>query len=183
MPLSPPADREEIHHRRYDFRGFRRDDGLWDIEGRLTDTKTYPFANESRGTIEAGEALHDMWLRLTIDEDLKIHDIEAVMDDTPYEICPAITPNYRKMIGVTIGPGWRHEIRHRVSGRAGCTHLVEMLSALATVAFQTLYPTRAAKKKEEPSVKRPGLIDSCHTYRSDGEVVKAQWPDFYTGDV
>ena len=27
----------------------------------------------------------------------------------------------------------------------------------------------------------PALIDSCYAYRSDGEVVKAQWPAFYSG--
>lgn len=182
MPLPPPADREELHHRLYDFRGYRRRDGLWDIEGRLVDSKAYSFPNEFRGTIEAGEPLHDMSLRLTIDEDFKVHDIEATMDGTPYGVCPSITPNFKKMIGATIGRGWRLEIRSRVGGTQGCTHLVEMLTALATVAYQTLYPTRAANKKERPSEGRPGLVDTCHAYRSDGEIVKNQWPDFYTGE-
>ena len=54
MPLSPPVDREPIHFRKYDFAGFRRADGLWDIEGRMVDTKSYAFENSFRGTIEAG---------------------------------------------------------------------------------------------------------------------------------
>ena len=29
-----------MHHRRYSFDGDRRADGLWDVEGHLTDTKT-----------------------------------------------------------------------------------------------------------------------------------------------
>jgi hypothetical protein len=79
MPLPPPGDREKLHSRLYDLSGYRRADGLWDIEGRLTDTKTYDFPNEYRGSIGAGEALHDMWLRLTIDEDFKVHDVEAAI--------------------------------------------------------------------------------------------------------
>ncbi len=38
MPLSPPAaSREHIHTRVVECRGYRRDDGLWDIEGHITD--------------------------------------------------------------------------------------------------------------------------------------------------
>src|SRR3954451_8363882 len=43
MPLSPPAPREMLHRRAIDIRGWRRDDGLYDIEAHLLDTKAYPF--------------------------------------------------------------------------------------------------------------------------------------------
>lgn len=182
MPLSQPTDREEVHHRRMDFRGYRRSDGLWDIEGHLVDAKTYAFHNDYRGEIQAGEPLHNMRIRLTIDEDFLIHDAEAVTDHGPFEVCPAITPNFKRMIGVTIAAGWRREIGSRLGGVEGCTHLVELLTAMATVAFQTLYPTLAKKNKGKPINKKPRLIDSCHAFRGDGEVVKATWPDFYSGE-
>src|SRR3546814_6328924 len=84
MPLSSPVERTRLHNRTYDFQGYQRADGLWDIEGRIVDTKAYPFANQDRGEIPPGEALHDMSLRLTIDEDFKVHDIEAVTDYSPF---------------------------------------------------------------------------------------------------
>ncbi len=37
MPLSPPIGRQHLHTRRVVCQGFFRDDGLWDIEGRITD--------------------------------------------------------------------------------------------------------------------------------------------------
>ena len=123
-----------------------------------------------------------MWIRLTIDEELLIHDIEAVTDDGPYAICPAITPNFKKIKGERIGAGWRQRVRAKLGGTEGCTHLVEMLGAMATVAFQTLYPTWARKRAKASTTKRPALIDTCHAYASDGEIVKKVWPDFYTGD-
>ena len=43
--LSRPARREHIHTRDIRCRGFRREDGLWDIEVTLEDTKTYSFDN------------------------------------------------------------------------------------------------------------------------------------------
>ena len=77
MPLSEPAAREKLHTRTVTCEGFRRADGLWDIEGHMTDVKTYGFDNSWRGRVEPGEPLHGMWLRLTIDEDFTIRAAEA----------------------------------------------------------------------------------------------------------
>lgn len=185
MPLPPPVERDHLHTRTMEFRGYRRADGLWDIDGRLTDVKTYDFHNEFRGVIEADEPLHDMWLRVTIDEDFVVRDIEAVTDGAPFQACPAIAPNFKKMIGARMRRGWRAEVRERLGGVEGCTHLVEALGAFATVAYQTLYPTlakkRAEKPKERPRLGKPPLVDSCHAFRSDGEIVEKRWPEFYTG--
>lgn len=181
-PLSAPAARERLHTRRYDFGGYRRDDGLWDIEGRMTDAKTYAFKNRYRGEVQAGEALHDMWIRLTIDEDLVVRDIEAATAAGPFAVCPTAAAGYKCMIGVKLGRGWRQTVRERLGGVEGCTHLTEMLQAMATVAYQTLYPVLARKAAENPRPGKPALLDTCHALRSDGEVVKAQWPEHYTGD-
>ena len=181
MPLSAPAERELLHRRTYDFNGFQRADGLWDIEGRMVDTKSYAFDNKFRGVVEAGQPVHDMEIRLTLNEDFEVIDIEADTAAGPFEICPAIAPNYRKIIGLRIGPGWRQTIRKELGGVEGCTHLTEMLGAMATVAYQTLYPTLSKKKKTPQRGKKPALIDSCHAFGSAGPVVRDSWPDFYTG--
>jgi hypothetical protein len=60
MPLSPPPERELLHSRDIVLRGYRRTDGLYDIEAQLTDTKSYGSANRDRGYIEAGEPIHGM---------------------------------------------------------------------------------------------------------------------------
>ena len=183
MPLPPaPVDRKKLHHRTYDFQGYQRSDGLWDIEGRIVDTKTYPFANDYRGEIKPGEALHDMSIRLTIDDDFVVHDIEAATDDSPFAICPEVTPNFKRIIGCQIKTGWRQQVRKRIGATDGCTHLVELLGAMATVAFQTLYPVRAKKAGTRKPGEKPGLLDSCYAFRSDSPVVKKSWPDVYTGE-
>src|SRR3546814_11588504 len=123
MPLSPPVERTCLHNRTYDFQGDQRADGLWDIEWRIVDTKTYPFANQDRGEIPPGEALHDMSIRLTIDGDFKVHDIEAVTDYSPFTICPNVTPHFKRMIGAEIKLGWTLPVRKALGGVAGCTHL------------------------------------------------------------
>ncbi len=45
MPLPPPVERDHLHTRTMEFRGYQRADGLCDIDARLTDVKTYDFAN------------------------------------------------------------------------------------------------------------------------------------------
>lgn len=182
MPLSSPANREDLHQRRYDFRGYRRADGLWDVEGRIADTKSYGFANDDRAYIDPGEPLHDMEVRITLDDNFVVRDIEAVTHAGPFNTCPAIAPNYRKLIGKRMGAGWRRTLREVMGGTEGCTHITELLGAMATVAFQTVYPVLASEGKIKPVPgQKPPLIDSCHAFRSDGPVVAREWPDFYTG--
>ena len=67
MPLPAPAPREEIHHRKIDLRGYRRTDGLLEVEATIVDTKSYAFTLESGGRdLQPGDALHSMTLRLTL---------------------------------------------------------------------------------------------------------------------
>lgn len=190
MPLSDPAPRRHIHTRTLDMRGYEREDGLWDIEGHLRDTKSYGFDSRWRGRVEAGDPIHEMHMRLTIDGDMVIHNVEAVTDAHPFPTCPEITPNFKVLEGTRIGIGWYRKVRELLGGVKGCTHHVEMLSQLATVTFQTMAGKRrreedkkdaAATIDGEPEVKRPRLLNTCYAFAADGEVVKEEYPSFYKG--
>lgn len=181
MPLPEPAARQAIHSRTVSCEGFQRDDGLWDIDARMVDTKTYGFPNHDRGRIEAGEALHDIRLRLTLDERYLIHEVQASIDDSPFHVCSAAVGGMRQLIGLRIEKGWMREVRRRVGGTRGCTHLIELLGPLATTAFQTMHKQRSEGSPKVESQTKPVILDTCHALASDGPVVKRQWPDFYTG--
>jgi hypothetical protein len=188
MPLSPPAERRHIHTRQVTCQGFRRADGLWDTEGHITDVKTYPFPNDYRGSIEPGEPIHDMWIRLTVDDGFEVKAVEAVTDKSPFQVCPAITPNFQRLVGLRIKSGWTQKVKELLGGVEGCTHLVELLGPVATTAFQTIFPVLAREKAErehphESGRKRPPLLmNTCHAFRSDGEIARKSWPEHYTGD-
>ena len=139
MPLSPPAvPRQSLHRRNITIRGYKREDGLFDIEGHLHDTKDIDFKVAS-GMRAAGEPVHSMWLRITIDATLTIVDAEASSEAMPYiGYCDQITPDYRKLIGLAIRPGFSDRVRKRLGGTHGCTHITELVGALATTAFQTM---------------------------------------------
>ena len=190
--LSAPMEREAQHFRNYQFGGYRRADGLFDIEGRMTDTKSYAFPNEWRQTVEPGEPVHDMRIRLTLDEHFVIRDVECVTAAGPYEICPAITPAFAALKGERVGRGWSRLLREKFGGRNGCVHHVEMLRAMATVAFQTLYGWQERRKRESglsrsegppnreaTAGRKPGFVDSCHALASDGEIVRTHFPQYY----
>lgn len=180
MPLSPPKARSLHHDRQVECRGYLREDGLWDIEGHLVDTKGYGFANRDRGgRIEAGEPLHEMWLRLTVDSHMLIHDVEAVIDASPFNICPRIGPAFEVLKGLSIGPGWRRAVRNKLGGVNGCTHLVELLQPMATTAFQTIHGPRQSPGDKADPKQKPVILDSCHALSADSEVVRDFWPDFY----
>ena len=48
MPLSGPAPRKLIYMREIRCTGFEREYGLLDIEGRITDVKSYGFETQDR---------------------------------------------------------------------------------------------------------------------------------------
>ncbi len=189
MPLSNPAPREAFHHRSVDYRGYRREDGLWDIEAHLSDTKAYTFDSSFRGTIEPGEPIHDMWIRLTIDQDFIIQRAEAATDSSPFAICPAVTSSFAKLEGVALGRGWSHAVRERLGGVQGCTHLVELVRTMATVAYQAVRGDRdkAAGSSDTSTAEgkaalKPLQIDGCHALSSRGDIVREQFPEWYTGE-
>jgi len=186
MPLSPPVEREHLHTRAYAFRGYRRADGLWDIEGHMTDTKTYSFPNEWRGEIASGEPIHDMSIRLTVDDELTIVAVEAVTDRAPYAMCGDIAPAYGKLVGVSLKPGFTARCRELLGGVRGCTHLLELLGPVATTAHQTIHPMRERLRRQNgepppPPGRRPRLLNTCHAFAADSPVVARRWPEFHTG--
>lgn len=178
MSLSPAAPRQLIHTRTVTCHAFKRDDGFWDIEGHMTDIKTNPIPNEDRGgVIPAGEPLHEMWLRLTLDTQLKIQDAEASTDHAPFAICPSVTPAYKRLKGLQIGPGWTKKVKELLGNTEGCTHHTELLGPMATTAFQALY--EELKKKEEQSDQPPAILNTCHALAETSPVTKRLWAEHH----
>jgi hypothetical protein len=182
MTLPPPAARRPLHTRHIVCEGFQRDDGLFDIEARITDTKAFAYEEPFRGHREAGSHVHDMSVRLTVGADMVVHDIHVTMPSTPYERCQGAKPAYRALVGATIGGGWRRAVQEAVGSVRGCTHVRELLFPMATVAFQTIGGWRT-QDGDGPRVQpmqragRPYFIDGCHGWAADGEVVAALHPE------
>lgn len=159
------APRRLAHKRQIVCTGYVREDGLYDIEARMTDTKGQRSQLLLK-VLPAGDALHDMWLTITVDAGLVIRAACARTGAAPAPYCTEINEAYGKLVGIRIGEGFTREVRARVGGTRGCTHLTELLGPMATVAFQTVMGTRTGEGSSLP------LLDTCHTWRAEGEVVR-----------
>ena len=182
-PSIPPPDwRKPLHYRYIATSGFARSDGLFDIEGHLQDISP-DGTNLFFRTVPAGAPIHDLRIVLTIDRELVIRDARARIDDGPTIYCAEIEGAYAALRGMRIGPGFKREVKTRLGGVQGCTHLTELVGVLATTAMQTIFALmrteRCSRQPTEESgpMPRPALVDSCHTHRIDGEAVKVLWPE------
>ena len=185
MSLSAPAPRRHKHTRTIVCEGFARDDGLWDIEARIVDTKTFRYKEPYRGLRESGQHVHDMQVRLTVSPDMVVRAVEVSMNETPYPLCLGAPPAYQGLVGKKIGLGWRRAVQEVVGGVRGCTHVRELLFPMATVAFQSMGGWKEGSDDEVPAhtddAEGPRFLDGCRAWATDGEVVARLHPRFYRG--
>lgn len=177
MSLSEPtAKREPLHRRTIEIVGYKREDGLFDIEGRLLDRKDVEFPVGGR-RLAPGEPVHEMWLRITVDRELRIVDAAAATDAMPYTgECDRIAPDYAKLVGLSIGPGYLRKVKELLGGVRGCTHITELAGSLATAAIQTF-----AGQGLRPGDGKPPQLDRCHALESHAPAVARFYPAWYRG--
>lgn len=180
-PTVENTGREEIHHRQIDVRFYRRGDGLFEIEGRLVDTKTDSFRRQlASEDTPPGVALHDIVVRLVIDEAMQVHDASAFMIATPFAVCRGATDTLAQLNGLRISSGWTKRVRELLGGVNSCTHIAELLGPMATTAFQGLAPQRLARLNEPGNEQqRLGKVNSCYAYAAEREVVAQLWPHLH----
>jgi len=176
MPLSAPVPRKASHIRRVIYQGYEREDGLWDMEAELHDSKAHDMPSfRHQGVRLAGDPIHHMWLRVTIDRKLVVHAIEAAMDAHPLQDCPQARPALQGMVGACMARGWRQAIAQHMGGVASCTHLRELLFNMATAAFQTLPAAFGGGDPDTP----PRHLGQCTGWDFEGNGVKEYFPQFY----
>ena len=182
--LPAPVPRRPIHTRRISFEGFLREDGLWDIDCELSDTKANPTPMRERGVLPPGEPIHLLRVRLTVDDSFTIRAVQTAAIHTPFPECqqPADAP-MQKLVGLTMGRGWRKAIDSVIGGVEGCTHLRELVFNAATAAFQMIPYHRALesgrREEQSPDGKPPFYMGQCMTWAFEGPVVMRYAPQFY----
>jgi hypothetical protein len=175
LPISE-VERELTHTRRVRYEGYKRSDGLWDIEAHLTDVKNHDFRLKT-GVRRAGQAVHDMWLRVTIDRSFTIVAAEASSETVPYPGgCETIAPAYRALVGLSLIKDFRRKTRELLGGVRGCTHLTEMLGGLPTAAIQTF---AGEMPEESDDGRKPFQLDQCHALETSSQTVKQWYPKWH----
>jgi hypothetical protein len=177
MPLPvTEVERELTHTRRVRYEGYKRSDGLWDIEGHITDVKNHDFQLKT-GVRRAGLPVHDMWIRVTIDRSFTIVDAQACSDSVPYPgACETIAPAYKALVGLSLIKDFRRKTRELLGGVRGCTHLTEMLGGLPTAAIQTF---AGEQREERGDGRKPFQLDQCHALETTTETVRTLYPKWH----
>jgi hypothetical protein len=173
--------RELMHHRQVDIRFYKRADGLYEVEGHLTDTKNHAFRRQlAEEDSPPGTTLHDITVTLVLDDALVVQDARAKMRTTPFDVCPGAEGTLAPLKGLSIGSGWNKRVRELLGGAASCTHIVELLGPMATTAFQGLAPQRLEKLNDPANeAGRRKRVDSCYAYAGEREVVARLWPHLH----
>ena len=178
-------ERKLVHSREVRCLGYLRDDGLWDIEGQLTDRKTYLHDDGHAARREPGDPVHDLSLRMTIDDRYEIREIVPVFTNVPHPDCRGAASAYEGLVGVPIVAGFSRTVRERTGGVKGCTHLTDLLTAMATTAFQTVFGWTHLRTGSGnglgSAASVAAVINGCRTWRSDGEIVSRICPERFTG--
>ena len=162
---------------------FARDDGLWDLDAQITDTKTHDIILGA-AIRSAGTAIHDLKLRLTVDASLTIIAVEAVSDAVPYPgYCDQSNALYQPLVGLCLQRDFRQQLKMKLAGTSGCTHLTELAQILPTAAIQAMAGKgeQSYQSDESKNDVKPFQIDRCHALRSDGEVVARFYARWATG--
>lgn len=168
--------RRLIHTRKVECHGYLREDGYWDIEGRMEDVKTHDVRLAEGASVTEGQPYHGMAVRVTVDDAFVIREVEVLMRNVPTSQCGGAAAGYQRLVGECLGRGFARRIRELFGGTGGCVHLTELLLPIATTAFQTipmgrsLVAPRNAHDAQAYARSAVGLVDTCHALRSDGPI-------------
>lgn len=181
MTESAKIGRRHLHTRSVQFNGYLRDDGLWDIEAELKDTKSYTSPGYERGELPPGEPVHQIFVRVAIDNDMVIHEAAFEMRAIPFAHCGGAAADPESFIGLTLGRGWRKAVDERMKGTLGCSHLRELMYSVATAAFQTITSYRETNMPELGAPTgpdgKPFYLNQCRSWALDSPVVKRLYPE------
>jgi hypothetical protein len=180
MPAAyPSATRRPLHRRALDVQVFARDDGLFDVEASLTDTKTHdvPLAGVAR---KAGDPIHEMHLHLTVDPTLTITAAASETLWMPYAgACNEHGDAYTRLIGLNLMKGFRQAVAERLGGTKGCTHITELCLVLPTAVIQAMAGSVIDTREGDAAGNPPFQLDRCHALKRDGATVAKFYPRWH----
>jgi hypothetical protein len=178
LPTAAP-ERQLKHRRNIDVQIYARGDGLWEVDARITDVKTRDalLAEKVRA---AGQPIHDMLLRVVVDEQCNILEAGSSSGAMPYPgQCDDHGDAYRHLVGLNLLKGFRRAVMARLGGVRGCTHLTELTQVLPTAVVQAFAGEVIDTRGSHPESERPFQIERCHALRADGPVVREFYPRWY----
>jgi hypothetical protein len=161
---------ERVHTRSIRIDTFAVDDDQVIVEGALEDTRHLVSFSLAR-KVRPPARIHGMVVRLLIGGmPARIVKAEAEMPEVPLEECRVAMQSVKKLEGMSIVYGFSKEVKDRLDGVEGCSHLTSLVLTMGSAAVQGM----AAHQARKPPVPEMGagmleyLKNTCCTWREDG---------------
>ena len=173
------SERQLKHSRSIDVQIYARGNGLWEVDAHITDVR--PVATQMvNGMLPAGQPIHDMLLRLVVDERFNIVEAGAQTTAMPYPgQCGAYGDIYGRLVGLNLMRGFRQAVKERVGGAQACTHITELVQVLPTAVVQAFAGDVIDTRGASADSQQPFQIDRCHALRADSPTVRTYYPRWY----
>jgi hypothetical protein len=145
------------------------------VEGSLKDDRFQESHVITGETFPSG-VVHHMAIRLLVNcSTLLIEDVDVDLITVPREACRETIDCLARIKGLTVTRGFTSKVKKMAGGSKGCTHLVELILAMAPAVIQGF----GAHQSLKPSNSDAGhaklivqfLINTCRVWREDGPLV------------
>ena len=180
MALPTAAPERQLKHRRsIDVQIYARGNGLWEVDAHISDVRNRE-TRMATGMRPAGAPIHDMLLRLVVDQQFNVVEAGAQTLAMPYPgACDSYGDVYQRLVGLNLMRGFRHAVKERLGGVQGCTHITELTQVLPTAVVQAFAGEVLDTRGDSADSEQPFQIDRCHALRADGPAVKTHYPRWY----
>ncbi len=164
---------EKVHNRDIKVSTYKCKDNGIIVEGELIDNRVVDTHHYDGGKRPPG-TVHHLIIRLLIDNEFVIQDVEVEMPNTPHEECPETQNSLDEIKGLKIMRGFTMKIKDMFSNGQGCSHLSELLISMAPAAVQGFFTSFSTEPIPDGMDKSMTLFltDTCWVWRKDGPALK-----------
>jgi hypothetical protein len=172
MQSMNPSKGKKLHTRKIEVSTHEYDGQRIIVEGFLKDVR-FQDSHTINGETLPGGIIHHIMIRLLVNcSNLLIEDVDVNLLSVPRDECRETANCLAPVKGLVITKGFTSKVKKLVGGKKGCTHLVELILAMAPAAIQGF----AAYQSQKPSPPDPAhtrmiyhfLLNTCHAWREDG---------------
>jgi hypothetical protein len=168
--------RKKVHARNIEVTTYAYDEQRIIVEGLLKDER-FQESHVITGETFPGGVVHHMAIRLLVNcSNLLIEDIDIDLMSVPREACRETIGCLAPIKGLTITKGFTAKVKKLAGRDKGCSHLVELILAMAPAAFQGFGAHQSQKPSnfysDHAQMIVQYLVDTCHVWREDGPLVE-----------
>jgi len=166
---------KKLHTRNIEITTYEYDGQRIIVEGLLKDDR-FQESHGITGETFPGGVVHHMVIRLLVNcANLVIEDIETELISVPGEVCRETIDSLAPIKGLSITKGFTLKVKKIAGGNRGCTHLVELLQAMAPAVIQGFSAYRALKPADYDPEQAKRIFhfvaNTCRGWHEDGPFV------------